>query len=103
MSGSAGSWKPGNMALARAYWYIIAGVLGLLLVKRGINYYQGRLRYGARCSVPTMRQLSLPSNFKQLTFCLGFAHALPPQDSFPQSPAMPFWKPGPLLRLCVVR
>jgi hypothetical protein len=33
-----------NMALARDFWYIIAGVLGLLLSFRAINYYQSQLR-----------------------------------------------------------
>lgn len=35
--------KP-NMALARDFWYIIAGVLGFLLSVRAVNYYQSQLR-----------------------------------------------------------
>lgn len=33
-----------NMALARTYWYIIAGVVGLLAVVRAVNFYQSHAR-----------------------------------------------------------
>ena len=35
-----GAFKKTNMALARAYWYIIAGVVGLCAVIRLIDYVQ---------------------------------------------------------------
>lgn len=33
-----------NMALARAYWYLIAGVLGLFFAVRVVNLLQRRIR-----------------------------------------------------------
>lgn len=33
-----------NMGLARAYWYLIAGVVGLLTIFRTANYVQRRIR-----------------------------------------------------------
>ncbi|KAK0712101.1 hypothetical protein B0H67DRAFT_555956 [Lasiosphaeris hirsuta] len=43
------SFQPGNMALARDFWYIIVGVVGLLAACRVVNLYvsQSRLR---RCA-----------------------------------------------------
>jgi hypothetical protein len=41
---SGGTFKPTNMALARDYWYLIAGVLGLVLVVRVVNYCQTWVR-----------------------------------------------------------
>lgn len=32
-----------NMGLARTYWYLIAGVLGLLVVVRSINFLQRQI------------------------------------------------------------
>lgn len=37
-------FQDGNMALARAYWYIIVGVLALLFTVRAVNYVQRRIR-----------------------------------------------------------
>lgn len=33
-----------NYAFARAYWYIIAGVVGTLLAVRGINHLEAQQR-----------------------------------------------------------
>lgn len=33
-----------NMGLARAYWYLIAGALGLFFVIRAVNYAERRVR-----------------------------------------------------------
>lgn len=44
MSSSGGKFKPADMALARAYWYLIAGVLGAMLVVRVVNYGQAWVR-----------------------------------------------------------
>ncbi|EFX02778.1 ferric-chelate reductase [Grosmannia clavigera kw1407] len=44
MNMSMSSWQPTNMSLARIYWYIIAGIVGMLMVVRGVNYYQNSLR-----------------------------------------------------------
>ena len=39
------SFQSTNMKLARAYWYIIAGVVGLLLAIRIIDFCQNWLRW----------------------------------------------------------
>lgn len=33
-----------NMELARVYWYLIVGALGLFFIKRALNYAQRRAR-----------------------------------------------------------
>jgi hypothetical protein len=38
-------FQTGNMALARDFWYIIAGVVGLLLMVRAVNIYQAQVRF----------------------------------------------------------
>lgn len=47
MSMSMGSnlFQLPNMALARDFWYIIAGILGGFLVVRAVNFYKSRSRY----------------------------------------------------------
>lgn len=40
-----------NMSLARTYWYLIVGVLGLLLTVRAANHIQRRRRYAAILSL----------------------------------------------------
>lgn len=44
--GGAGAnmFQTTNMGLARAFWYIIAGVLGLLVALQLINLYKARTR-----------------------------------------------------------
>ena len=44
MDMGSGMFQTKNMALAHAYWYLIAGVLGLLLVVRAVNYLQTQTR-----------------------------------------------------------
>lgn len=44
MSMGTGLFQVDNMALARAYWYLIVGVLGLVLLVRAANYAQRRTR-----------------------------------------------------------
>lgn len=44
MDMGSGMFQTKNMSLARAYWYLIAGVLGLLLTIRAINYLQTQAR-----------------------------------------------------------
>jgi hypothetical protein len=39
-SASSPMFRPYNQMLARGYWYIIAGVVGFLLLLRGIEYYE---------------------------------------------------------------
>ncbi|KAH7038331.1 ferric-chelate reductase [Microdochium trichocladiopsis] len=41
---SSNSWSATNMGLAAAFWYLVAGVLGLCLVIRGVDHIQNRLR-----------------------------------------------------------
>ncbi|KAI1867767.1 uncharacterized protein JN550_006908 [Neoarthrinium moseri] len=50
---SGGMFQPDNMALARAYWYLIAGVLALLFMVRMLNHSQNwaRLRSSRTSSV----------------------------------------------------
>lgn len=36
-----------NYAFARDYWYILAGVVGLLTAVRGVELYTGKQRYDA--------------------------------------------------------
>ncbi len=45
MDMGANMFQVTNMALARTYWYIIAGAMGGLLAVRGINYYQNWSRF----------------------------------------------------------
>ena len=42
--GGADMFQSDNMALARDFWYIIVGILGALLVFRGIGVYKARVR-----------------------------------------------------------
>ncbi|KAF3769682.1 hypothetical protein M406DRAFT_284134 [Cryphonectria parasitica EP155] len=42
-----------NMGLARTYWYLIVGVIGLLLVVRAANYLQRRIRLRRCAASPT--------------------------------------------------
>ena len=42
--GSSGLFRVGNLALARLYWYIIAGVLGLGLLLKGLGTLDVRRR-----------------------------------------------------------
>lgn len=39
-SSSDPMFRPYNQVLARGYWYIISGVVGFLLLLRGVEYYQ---------------------------------------------------------------
>jgi hypothetical protein len=39
-----GMFQSDNMALARDYWLLIAGVMGMLLIVRLTNYWQNWLR-----------------------------------------------------------
>ncbi|KAK5659778.1 hypothetical protein OQA88_989 [Cercophora sp. LCS_1] len=52
-SHSVNGFQPGNMELARDFWYIVAGVVGLLGACRAINFYvsQKRLRRRAATSI----------------------------------------------------
>ncbi|OIW32866.1 hypothetical protein CONLIGDRAFT_154650 [Coniochaeta ligniaria NRRL 30616] len=43
-------FQTGNMALARDFWYIIAVVVGIILLIRAVNFYQSQLRLRARSS-----------------------------------------------------
>jgi hypothetical protein len=43
-SASDPMFRPYNQMLAEAYWYIIAGVVGFLLLLKGIEYYQNWAR-----------------------------------------------------------
>lgn len=38
-------FQTGNMALARDFWYIIAVVVGIILLIRAVNFYQSQLRF----------------------------------------------------------
>ncbi len=38
-----------NMALARTFWYLIAGTVGAMLLIRAINYWQTWTRYVSVC------------------------------------------------------
>lgn len=38
-------FQTGNMALARDFWYIIAVVVGIILLIRAVNLYQAQLRF----------------------------------------------------------
>lgn len=44
MDMSMNEFQPTNKKLARVYWYLIAGVLGLFIVVRAINFAQSWLR-----------------------------------------------------------
>jgi hypothetical protein len=44
-SASDPMFRPYNQVIARGYWYIIAGVVGFLLLLRGVEYYQTWSRY----------------------------------------------------------
>lgn len=39
-----------NMALARTYWYLIVGILGLLLTIRAANFVQRKIRSVGKCT-----------------------------------------------------
>lgn len=44
MSMGTNMFQTTNMGLARTFWYIIAGVLGLLAAFRAVNFYQSQVR-----------------------------------------------------------
>jgi hypothetical protein len=44
-SASDPMFRPYNQVLAREYWYIITGVVGFLLLLRGVACYQTWARY----------------------------------------------------------
>ncbi|CAN8096971.1 unnamed protein product [Discula destructiva] len=60
MTMGTGLFQIQNMELARAYWYLIAGVLGLFLVIRGANYVQSQTRL-RRCAAASVQHPSRPS------------------------------------------
>jgi NAD(P)H-flavin reductase len=91
------------MALARAYWYIIAGVLGLLLVVRAINFAQNwmRLRIARSSSV---RFPTKPTNW--YTQAWATLTAVGREISYPQvyvSPRYLTWMtPPPMGRIIIL-
>ena len=44
MDMGSGLFRNTNMGLAHAYWYLIAGVVGLMLAVRAVNYLQTQAR-----------------------------------------------------------
>ena len=44
MGSTTGTFQMVNMALARDFWYIVAGVMGLLAGIRAVNYYKSTRR-----------------------------------------------------------
>jgi hypothetical protein len=38
-------FQTGNMALARDFWYIIAVVMGIIVLIRAVNFYQSQTRF----------------------------------------------------------
>lgn len=50
MDMGTGTFQVPNMRLARIYWYIVAGVVGLFLAARIVNYFQNCLRLRLRAS-----------------------------------------------------
>lgn len=38
-------FQTGNMALARDFWYIIAVVMGVIVLIRAVNFYQSQMRF----------------------------------------------------------
>ncbi|KAH6654901.1 ferric-chelate reductase [Truncatella angustata] len=59
---SSGMFQDTNMSLAQTYWYLIAGVLGLLLIVRAINFSQNwiRLRTSRTSSI---KYPTIPANW----------------------------------------
>lgn len=53
---SSGSFRGINSALARDYWYIIAGVVGFMILLRAIESVQSR----SRCVLIAGHIMSLP-------------------------------------------
>lgn len=45
MSMPSNEFQPTNMKLARVYWYLIAGALGVFLLVRAIGFAQNWTRY----------------------------------------------------------
>jgi len=44
MSMGTNLFQTGNMALARDFWYIIAVVMGIIVLIRAVNFYQAQTR-----------------------------------------------------------
>jgi hypothetical protein len=44
MSMGTNVFQAANMSLARDFWYIIAVVVGLIVVIRAVNFFQAQLR-----------------------------------------------------------
>lgn len=62
---SSGMFQTVNMALAQTYWYLIAGVMGMLLIVRALNYGQNWLRY-LHCRHGAARQTDLEMQITNL-------------------------------------
>lgn len=45
-------FQTGNKALARDFWYIIAVVMGIILLIRAVNFYQSQMRFVAALCAP---------------------------------------------------
>ena len=41
---SSGMFQATNMSYAYTYWYLIAGVMGMLMIVRVLNYVESRVR-----------------------------------------------------------
>ncbi|KAK7743662.1 ferric-chelate reductase Frp1 [Diatrype stigma] len=62
MSMPSNEFQPTNMKLARVYWYVITGALGLLLVIRAINFAQNRTRLRT-CKTKSVKYPTKPTTW----------------------------------------
>lgn len=92
MSMGTNLFQDENMSLARTYWYLIVGVLGLLLIVRAANYIQRRLRcvtIFVSSPVPTWHNLTTSAILTtyRLRRCTTSSTQSPAQPSGPISQA----------------
>lgn len=81
MGMGTGLFQVENMALARAYWYIIAGVLGLFLALRAVSVLQRWIRL-RRCSTSSVQFPTKPTG--PISQAWATATAIGREASYPQ-------------------
>lgn len=79
---SDGMFKSTNMYIARLYWYLVAAVVAVLAVQRGVDWARSRSTYAAEF-------LSFYGSFVLIPKKSCYAQATSVYDSFPSGKHSP--------------